>query len=115
MALGAGLGKLSRRVFRIGHMGSFNELMLAGTLSGVEMGLRLAGVPHQGRRRDGRAELADSGGPEAGAGHRGMMPRRSERAAREHEWSRSDACLLKPVRRRRTPRGFLLDRRSFWF
>ena len=47
MALGAGLGKLAKRVFRIGHMGSFNELMLAGTLSGVEMGLRLADIPHK--------------------------------------------------------------------
>jgi alanine-glyoxylate transaminase / serine-glyoxylate transaminase / serine-pyruvate transaminase len=47
MALGAGLGKLAGRVFRIGHLGSFNDLMLAGTLSGVEMGLRLAGVPHR--------------------------------------------------------------------
>jgi alanine-glyoxylate transaminase / serine-glyoxylate transaminase / serine-pyruvate transaminase len=47
MALGAGLGKLAGRVFRIGHLGYFNDLMLAGTLSGVEMGLRLAGVPHQ--------------------------------------------------------------------
>ena len=46
MSLGAGLGKLARKVFRIGHLGSFNDLMLAGTLSGVEMGLRLAGVPH---------------------------------------------------------------------
>ncbi len=47
MSLGAGLSKLSGKVFRIGHLGSFNDLMLAGTLSGVEMGLRLAGVPHQ--------------------------------------------------------------------
>jgi alanine-glyoxylate transaminase/serine-glyoxylate transaminase/serine-pyruvate transaminase len=46
MALGAGLGKLAGKAFRIGHLGSFNDLMLAGTLSGVEMGLRLAGVPH---------------------------------------------------------------------
>ena len=46
MALGAGLGKLAGRAFRIGHLGSFNDLMLAGTLSGVEMGLRLAGIPH---------------------------------------------------------------------
>ena len=46
MALGAGLGKLAGRAFRIGHLGSFNDLMLAGTLSGIEMGLRLAGVPH---------------------------------------------------------------------
>jgi alanine-glyoxylate transaminase/serine-glyoxylate transaminase/serine-pyruvate transaminase len=46
MSLGAGLGKLAGRAFRIGHLGSFNDLMLAGTLSGVEMGLRLAGVPH---------------------------------------------------------------------
>ena len=45
MSLGAGLGKLKGRIFRIGHLGDFNDLMLAGTLSGVEMGLRLAGVP----------------------------------------------------------------------
>ena len=47
MSLGSGLGKLAGAVFRIGHLGSFNDLMLAGTLSGVEMGLELAGVPHQ--------------------------------------------------------------------
>jgi len=46
MSLGAGLGKVAGRVFRIGHLGDFNELMLAGTLAGVEMGLALAGVPH---------------------------------------------------------------------
>jgi alanine-glyoxylate transaminase/serine-glyoxylate transaminase/serine-pyruvate transaminase len=47
MSLGAGLGKLAGKVFRIGHLGSFNDLMLAGTLCGVEMGLKLGGVPHQ--------------------------------------------------------------------
>ena len=47
MSLGAGLSKLAGKVFRIGHLGSFNDLMLAGTLSGVEMGLRLAAVPHR--------------------------------------------------------------------
>ena len=47
MSLGAGLSRLAGKVFRIGHLGSFNDLMLAGTLSGVEMGLRLSGVPHQ--------------------------------------------------------------------
>ena len=47
MSLGAGLSKLAGKVFRIGHLGSFNDLMLAGTLGGVEMGLRLAGVPHE--------------------------------------------------------------------
>jgi alanine-glyoxylate transaminase/serine-glyoxylate transaminase/serine-pyruvate transaminase len=46
MALGAGLGKLAGRAFRIGHLGDFNSLMLAGTLAGVQMGLELAGVPH---------------------------------------------------------------------
>jgi len=45
MSLGTGLAKLAGKVFRIGHLGHFNDLMLAGTLSGVEMGLRLAGVP----------------------------------------------------------------------
>ena len=47
MSLGAGLGKLKGRVFRIGHLGDFNDLMLMGTLAGVEMGLQVAGVPHQ--------------------------------------------------------------------
>jgi alanine-glyoxylate transaminase/serine-glyoxylate transaminase/serine-pyruvate transaminase len=45
MSLGAGLGKVAGKVFRIGHLGDLNDLMLAGTLCGVEMGLRLAGVP----------------------------------------------------------------------
>jgi len=45
MSLGTGLGKLAGKVFRIGHLGDFNDLMLMGTLSGVEMGLGLAGVP----------------------------------------------------------------------
>lgn len=47
MSLGTGLSKLAKKVFRIGHLGHFNDLTLAGTLSGVEMGLRLAGVPHK--------------------------------------------------------------------
>ena len=47
MALGSGLSKLTGKVVRIGHLGSFNDLMLAGTLSGIEMGLRLTGVPHR--------------------------------------------------------------------
>ena len=47
MSLGAGLGRVAGKVFRIGHLGFFNDLMLAGTLSGLEMGLELAGVPHQ--------------------------------------------------------------------
>jgi alanine-glyoxylate transaminase/serine-glyoxylate transaminase/serine-pyruvate transaminase len=45
MSLGTGLGKLKGRIFRIGHLGDFNELMLAGTLSGIEMGLALTNVP----------------------------------------------------------------------
>jgi alanine-glyoxylate transaminase/serine-glyoxylate transaminase/serine-pyruvate transaminase len=44
MSLGTGLGKLAGKVFRIGHLGDFNDLMLAGTLCGVEMGLGLCGV-----------------------------------------------------------------------
>jgi alanine-glyoxylate transaminase/serine-glyoxylate transaminase/serine-pyruvate transaminase len=45
MSLGTGLGKLAGKVFRIGHLGDFNDLTLMGTLAGVEMGLELAGVP----------------------------------------------------------------------
>lgn len=44
MSLGTGLGKLAGKVFRIGHLGDFNDLMLAGTLSGIQMGLTLAGI-----------------------------------------------------------------------
>jgi alanine-glyoxylate transaminase/serine-glyoxylate transaminase/serine-pyruvate transaminase len=47
MSLGQGLGKVSGKIFRIGHLGYFNDLMLCGTLSGVEMGLQAAGVPHR--------------------------------------------------------------------
>ena len=47
MSLGNGLSKLSGKVFRIGHLGDFNDLMLMGTLNGIEMGLDLAGIPHQ--------------------------------------------------------------------
>jgi alanine-glyoxylate transaminase / serine-glyoxylate transaminase / serine-pyruvate transaminase len=47
MSLGMGLSKLQGKVFRIGHLGSLNDLTLMGTLSGVEMGLELAGVPHR--------------------------------------------------------------------
>ena len=46
MSLGSGLGKITDKVFRIGHLGDFNDLTLMGTLAGVEMGLKLAKVPH---------------------------------------------------------------------
>jgi alanine-glyoxylate transaminase/serine-glyoxylate transaminase/serine-pyruvate transaminase len=45
MSLGMGLNKVKGKVFRIGHLGDFNDLMLSGTLAGVEMGLAKAGVP----------------------------------------------------------------------
>jgi alanine-glyoxylate transaminase/serine-glyoxylate transaminase/serine-pyruvate transaminase len=47
MSLGTGLGKLAGKIFRIGHLGDFNDLSLMGTLAGVEMGLAIAGVPHK--------------------------------------------------------------------
>ena len=47
ISLGQGLSKVSKKIFRIGHLGDFNDLMLAGTLSGVEMALSVAGVPHK--------------------------------------------------------------------
>jgi len=56
MSLGQGLGRVKGRVFRIGHLGAFNDLMLMGTLSGIEMGLAAAGVPH---RRGGVAAAMD--------------------------------------------------------
>ena len=47
MSLGTGLGKMRGKIFRIGHLGHFNDLMLCGTLCGVEMGLHRAGIPHK--------------------------------------------------------------------
>ncbi len=47
VSLGNGLGKLSRKLFRIGHLGDFNEPMLLGTLGAIEMGLELAKIPHR--------------------------------------------------------------------
>ena len=54
VTLAPGQGGLKGKIFRIGHLGHFNELMLCGTLSGVEMGLELAGIPH----RKGGAQAA---------------------------------------------------------
>ena len=64
MSLGAGLSKLAGKVFRIGHLGSFNDLMLAGTLSGIEMGLQLAGVPHKEGGVTAALRLAPAGAAE---------------------------------------------------
>jgi alanine-glyoxylate transaminase/serine-glyoxylate transaminase/serine-pyruvate transaminase len=62
MSLGAGLSKVKGRVFRIGHVGSLNDLMLLGALSAVEMGLQVTGVPHrQGGVGAGQALLAGDG------------------------------------------------------
>jgi alanine-glyoxylate transaminase / serine-glyoxylate transaminase / serine-pyruvate transaminase len=47
MSLGTGLGKMKGQIFRIGHLGHFNDLMLCGTLCGIEMGLHRAGIPHR--------------------------------------------------------------------
>jgi alanine-glyoxylate transaminase/serine-glyoxylate transaminase/serine-pyruvate transaminase len=47
MSLGTGLGKMRGKIFRIGHLGHFNDLMLCGTLCGVEMGLAKAAIPHR--------------------------------------------------------------------
>ena len=47
MSLGTGLGKVADKVFRIGHLGDFNDLTLMGTLAGVEMGLKLSGATYQ--------------------------------------------------------------------
>src|SRR6478735_1581233 len=63
MSLGSGLGKVAGKVFRIGHLGDFNDLTLAGTLAGVEMGLELAGVPF--RKGGVQAALASLTSPVA--------------------------------------------------
>jgi alanine-glyoxylate transaminase/serine-glyoxylate transaminase/serine-pyruvate transaminase len=59
MSLGAGLSKLAGKVFRIGHLGECNELTLLGALSGVELGLSLAGVPHRAGGVDAAMKLLE--------------------------------------------------------
>ncbi|HEY5896852.1 MAG TPA: aminotransferase class V-fold PLP-dependent enzyme [Burkholderiales bacterium] len=70
MSLGQGLSKLSGKIFRIGHLGDFNDLSLAGALSGVEMGLELAAVPYR------------KGGVQAALDHLAAEARRGEAARR---------------------------------
>ena len=65
MSLGAGLGRLKGRAFRIGHLGDFNDVMLLGTLGGVELGLAAAGVPFQ--RGGVQAAIACLSSPEHAA------------------------------------------------
>jgi alanine-glyoxylate transaminase/serine-glyoxylate transaminase/serine-pyruvate transaminase len=64
LSLGTGLGKMKGRIFRIGHLGHFNDLMLCGTLCGVEMGLHRAGIPH---RAGGVAAALEFLGADGGA------------------------------------------------
>ncbi len=65
MSLGNGLGKVAGKVFRIGHLGDFNELSLAGTLAGIEMGLEAAGVPHDRGGVQAAIDYLAGGGAEA--------------------------------------------------
>ena len=67
MSLGMGLGRLAGKVFRIGHLGDFNDLTLMGTLAGVEMGLTLAGVPH--RKGGAQAAMDYLASPQAARGN----------------------------------------------
>jgi alanine-glyoxylate transaminase/serine-glyoxylate transaminase/serine-pyruvate transaminase len=71
MSLGTGLGKVAGRVFRVGHLGFFNDLMLCGTLCGVEMGLAAQGVPHAANGVGAAlAYLQQGGGKTATTAHR---------------------------------------------
>jgi alanine-glyoxylate transaminase/serine-glyoxylate transaminase/serine-pyruvate transaminase len=68
MSLGTGLNKLAGKAFRIGHLGYTNELTVLSALAGVEMGLELAGVPHQkGGVQAAMAYLAETVRPAAAA------------------------------------------------
>ncbi len=67
MSLGNGLGRLQDKVFRIGHLGDFNDLMLLGTLSGIEIGLARAGVPHRKGGVQAAIDLLAAGGAARGA------------------------------------------------
>ena len=63
MSLGAGLSKLADKIFRIGHLGDYNDLTLVGTLGGVEMGLKLAGVKHRSGGVDAAMKVLAAAAP----------------------------------------------------
>ena len=68
MSLGNGLGPLADRVFRIGHLGDFHDLMVTGRARGVEMGLRVCGIPHRSGGIDAAIDyLSGNAGPVAQA------------------------------------------------
>src|SRR5262245_31935687 len=83
MSLGTGLGKLAGKVFRIGHLGFFNDLTLCGTLAGVEMGLPLAGVPHRAGGVQAAMEFLTNARPAPASDTAGPSPRdaRTDRVA----------------------------------
>jgi alanine-glyoxylate transaminase/serine-glyoxylate transaminase/serine-pyruvate transaminase len=83
MSLGAGLGRLKGKVFRIGHLGDFNDLMLAGTLGGVEMGLAVAGIPFiRGGVTAALECLAGAGGMQSAQRTQGQMSLRPSQSVR---------------------------------
>jgi alanine-glyoxylate transaminase / serine-glyoxylate transaminase / serine-pyruvate transaminase len=73
MSLGTGLSKLAGKVFRIGHLGDFNDLMLVGTLGGVQMGLNLAGVPIKQDGLLAALEVLEKSGPDTARLHEGAV------------------------------------------
>ena len=95
LALGTGLGKLKGKAFRIGHLGDFNDLMLSGTLCGVEMGLDLAGVPHE---RGGVAAALDYLKASPGGGEREAEDGWARGFAAETERMAADAGTPSRVR-----------------
>jgi alanine-glyoxylate transaminase/serine-glyoxylate transaminase/serine-pyruvate transaminase len=73
MSLGSGLSKVAGKVFRIGHLGECNELTLLGALSGVEMGLSAAGVPHRSGGVDAAMKALEEPTKSNSAGHLKMV------------------------------------------
>ena len=73
MSLGSGLSKVAGKVFRIGHLGECNELTLLGALSGVEMGLTAAGVPHRAGGVDAAMAALEEPTQSNSAGHLKMV------------------------------------------
>ncbi len=101
MSLGAGLTKLAGKVFRIGHLGDFNDLTLAGTLAGVQMGLHLAGVPVKGSGVDAALELLREPQPRPEGGPRHDRGRRERPRRRRHRRPRPGGAAARRAARAR--------------
>ena len=109
LALGAGLSKLAGKVFRIGHLGDLNELMLMGAIAGAEMAMLDVGIDVQ--PGSGVARPPNTGAPTSRAQKKPAQRRRSATRRAPRPWpDRRDPTHHQGRRQHATDDIVFLDR-----